>query len=409
MTHKIGWWLLPLVWLAVSCSKNEEPPKTVGQAIPYTGAPNRTLQALIDSIPTLRIYDSIYHHSDLGHLLDSLRGAQGAKYYTLFAPADEAFQKAGITLSQVGSYAPAVLDSIAFYLAATGSYTTEGLSTLQGYQPLNTLLQVTSIQSSYQGQPWNPGNGFSAQNPYIYTLYVGWTNGTLMQNGRPVGANQGIQATDGVLWETDTLVTKPTQEAYAVIAGDTSFSFFMAAGEISDSIYSNNYISVSRPVYTSGPDTVFLQLMAGLAPRTFFVPTNNAFRKAGFQSVTDIYNYILQSYNVVSGNFYDQNYNVIVTNMDSILNYHQSTGVFYTQDMLSDPSLNMYVESPTGAGQYNQHPVYLYLTFSNVNGQVVLHRQDFPGGRAATVVAPYDMTTLNGVVHSVDNLLLPQP
>jgi hypothetical protein len=395
------WWLLPLLWLAVSCSKNEEPPKQVGQVVPFQAGTNRTLVQVMDSIPDLRIYDSIYHHSDLGHTLDSLRGAGGA-LYTLFAPSDAAFQKAGITLAQVGSYAPAVLDSIVFYLTVTGPYTTQGLSGQVGYQPLNTFLQVTSIASSYVSQFYPYSNGYSSQYPYIYSLTVGWTSG-LMLNGKAAAAAgvQGLAATDGVLWELDTVILKPTQEAYAVIAGDTSFNFYMAVCRFDDSCYAAN-------VYNAR-DTPLLQMQQGQNARTYFVPTNNAFRKAGFQSVSDIYAYILTSQDIITGNFYDPNYNTLLTNVDSILNFCQTTGVLYTQDILHNTTLSSYVESPTGSGQYGQHPTFLFTTFAAVNGQVVLHRQDFPGGRAATVIAPADITTLNGVVHSLDNLLLPQP
>ncbi len=402
-------WILPLCWLAASCSKNEEPPKTVGQPIPYTQLTNRSLVELIDSIPDLRIYDSIYHHSDLGHYLDSLRAAGAASMFTLFAPTDSAFQRFGIGLSQVASYTPAALDSIVFYLATSGPYTSEGLSNLQGYEPVNTLLQVTSIASSYPGEPWQPGNGYNQQNPYSYYLTVGWTNGALLLNGVPVTSSgaSAIAATDGVLWMNDTVISKPTQEAYAVIAQDTAYSLYMAACYISDSVYSANYVSFNTIVYTSSPDTVALQMIQGVAPRTYFIPTNNAFRKAGFFSYNDIDNYIQNSVVVISGNFYNQYYNVMSTNMDSILLYNQSTGVFYTQDMLSNPSLNIYVEKPSGGGQSGQSAIFLNLLFSNQNGQVVLHRQDNPTGQAATIVSPHDITTLNGVVHSVDNLLLP--
>lgn len=409
MANKNIGWLLTLLWVMASCSKNEEPPKTVGQRIPYTQITNRSLVELIDSIPDLRIYDSIYHHSDLGHQLDSLRKAGAASMFTLFAPTDSAFQKAGISLAQVAGYAPAVLDSIVYYLALSGPYTSEGLGALQGYEPVNTLLQVTSIASSYQGEPWNPGNGYSQQYPYFYYLTLGFTNGSLMLNGEPVTSSGAsvLQATDGVLWANDTLITKPTQEAYAVISADTAYSLYMAACSISDSIYVANYVSFSTVVYTSGPDTVSLQMMQGVAPRTYFIPTNNAFRKAGFFTYNDIDDYIQNSVVVISGNFYNQYYNVMTTNMDSILLYNQSTGVFYTQDMLQNPTLNVYVEKPQGGGQNNQQAIFLNLLFSDQSGQVVLHRQDNPSGQAATIIAPHDITTLNGVVHSVDNLMLP--
>jgi hypothetical protein len=40
---------------------------------------------------------------------------------------------------------------------------------------------------------------------------------------------------------------------------------------------------------------------------------------------------------------------------------------------------------------------------------VVVHRDDIPGGRAVNIIAPHDITTLNGIVHRVDNLLWPTP
>lgn len=412
MHMRLAKYLLPLVVLAVSCSKNEEPPKAVGTAVQYTGAATQSLRQLADSIPDLRIYDSIFRHSDLAHTLDSLRAAGASKVYTLFAPSDKAFQTAGITLSSVAAMPPATLDSIVFYLSVSGAFSTQAVSGIQGYEPTNTLLQVGQLSSSYQGVPWNPGNGYTPGNPYIYTLTIGWTGGTLMLNGTPGAAagSGGIDATDGVLWEIDTLLTKPTQEAYAVILSDTTFSLYVAACRINDSVYESNYVSFNNPwtvAYTTDPDTMDLQMMQGTPARTYFIPTNDAFRRAGLFSTDDITAYVDNSVAVITGWFYDPNYNTMSTNLDSIFEFHQTRGTLYIQDMLNDPSLNRLAESPSGTGQNDQYPMYWGISLSSVSGQVVLHRQDYPNGRAARVTR--EITTLNGVIHAVDNLLLPQP
>jgi hypothetical protein len=103
-------------------------------------------------------------------------------------------------------------------------------------------------------------------------------------------------------------------------------------------------------------------------------------------------------------------YKEILTNMDSVLVNHRFLSDFtgttasinggwsylYTPDLLSLKTISN--GENEGA-----------MIFTGSGGNVTMHRQDFPNGRAANIIPESDINTLNGVIHHVDNLLLPKP
>jgi uncharacterized surface protein with fasciclin (FAS1) repeats len=366
---------------------------------------------MLDSLPNATFFDSAYRHAGMDAYLDSLRGKTTGAPYTIFVPTDDAFRAAGFTLQQIGQSSKAVLDSLLLYLTGAGSYTYGSLDSLSGSSALNTLLTDPNMQRTL-----GYNSGFSTYAPYQYVLYTCVKNGTLWLNGNPVRtAAQSLQATNGVVWPIDLLVQKPFFESYQVLASDTTYYFYKMALHISDSIYQSYY----QNYYFS--DTLGLQVKQGQPYITVLAPTNQAFRNAGFTNIAAIYAYIYSSY-AVNHNGTNQQNQPVRTNLDSVLDLHRVgyapysafnnpyfQVVLFTEDMLTDPAVNNMLLWYAEAYDNGQTSAYTDVDFQDNNGQVVVHRADAPGGRAVNVIAPHDVYTLNGVVHRVDNLLLPTP
>jgi fasciclin domain-containing protein len=402
--------------IVASCTKTEEPPAVIGKALPFpNGEATRTLVQLLDSIPTATIYRAAYHRSGLPHYIDSLRAGNARALYTLFVPTDAAFQAAGYSIDIINSMSPALSDSLARYLAIAGNYPSPSGNLTWGGETFYPMmypdagLTRTQVPSVF-GRSYN----------YYYTLNIAYTGNTLLLNGKPASAKAApIPATDGTIYMIDTLVIKPFYETYQVLQMDTSYSFFMAALRISDSLYAQQGILASNTNLQYPNDTIGLVLQRGNTNPGYnpfsilFAPVNDAFRRAGFNSIGDISNYINGSA-LASANYGTY----LLTNMDSILNNHimlinfgkftATKGYIYTDDILLNPAaLSFMIPPPGGSGLPS---INASTIFPVINGsQITLHRKDSPNGRGANLIDPSNITTLNGVIHRVDNLLLPTP
>jgi uncharacterized surface protein with fasciclin (FAS1) repeats len=401
------WLVIVLTASALSCTKSQEPTISVGQPVKYAGGAIHTLAQLLDSVPGCTIYSAAWKKANMNAWLDSARSGNNQPV-TIFVPTDNAFAAAGFTVDKINQLPLAQLDSLLLYLLVQGSYPSQNVINLQGSLELYPPLTTSYIKRSLP----DPGFLFDTRYPYKYELYLGWANNSLHLNGHPVApaGSQSFAATDGVLWSIDTLVQMPQPESYQVLTSDTVFSFYMAARRYSNQFYQrNNTISIFN-------DTLQMQLYTtGYGAKnafTILAPVNDAFRRAGFNSISDITAYIDRS------SPKDASGNAICTNMDSILNpgtigvgnwFQRAPFVntFFMTDLLNSSAINnLVVHQPAGLGDST---VFISVHFGNDNGQVVVHRNDYPNGRAAHIVAPHDIYTLNGVVHALDNLLLPNP
>lgn len=401
--------------LAGSCRKVEDPPARVGQELPFSG-PTKTLLQLLDSMPDVTLYKAMYLRSDLTHYLDSLNKGSQNPPYTLFVPTDKALTAAGFTAAVIAAAPEAQLDTLVRYLALSGNFNfPPGAKAGLTCYPL--MYPDPTMQRSESYPP------FSSYLPYYYILAVGFEGNTLLLNGSKVSSQAtAVLAVNGSIYRIDTLIQKPVYEMYEVVSRDTTLSLFLAGMRLNDSIY----LDKGMPTYyINYNDTGGLQLSisgypgAGSQPfMNVLAPTNDAFRKAGLGSVDAIRNFIYQS--VIAGPDYD--YSLMQTNLDSIFQYHlfyfnqllvlpgyytyQAAGTYvYTFDMANNPALMQ-----RSTVDYNGIPYTLNnVVFGNQGGQIVVHRADKPSARGATIIAPSDVTTLNGILHHVDNLLLPTP
>ena len=404
-----------LLWVTISsCAKKEEPPRTVGSELPYTNNVTRSLSQLVDSIPQASVYAAAFHRSSLQAYMDSLSLGTINAPYTLLVPTNDAMKAAGYTLDQVNALPSPMIDTLVRYLSLPGllpggsSAITGGITGSVAYAPMmypDPALQRTIVPSP-----------FSAYNPYNYLLSVAFRDSTMFLNGwKASGHATPVAATNGSVYLIDTLIQKPEFELCQLIAADTSLSFYLAALRKNNEIYQRQGMLTDTydPMHN---DTAALTAVAVLgipqpkvAPTTIvFAPDNNAFRKAGFSSIAAISDFIEQSA-AATGDYY----NLLLTNMDSILvqhrvlygyainytPYNQGLNAFYTVDMRYNP----YVQTQNNADLGGA------IFFQISNGNIIVHRQDAPNGRGAQVTAGSDITAVNGVLHKVDNLLLTTP
>lgn len=388
----------------MACTKTEEPPRPVGTALPFTDSAHHTLAALIDSLPEATIYRAAFHQAPLQAYMDSLRKASGSATspYTLFIPTDAAFKAYGIhSAEELAALPPAQVDTLLRYLAIPNK--------LQ--LPTNAdFLSATYNPMMYpdkQMERSRPGSVFLSF-PYVYTITPAFDNGHLLINGKQVAAHVNpLQATDGTIYLLDTVVEKPLHDLYQLVMADTSLSLYMAALRCNDSLYIDKGILGSEVFNIVCNDTVQLQFVTPQAnyPCNFtvlFAPDNNAFRKAGLYTATDVAAFINRSYLATA-----PPYTQVLTNMDSILVNHRllcnnnrlnlNVSYFYTADVIN--TLNpLYMNNSTNLGSC--------IFWHDAKGPL-MHRGDYPNGQAAYFLPGSDQVALNGVLHKMDNLLLP--
>ncbi|RAJ80254.1 fasciclin domain-containing protein [Chitinophaga dinghuensis] len=390
---------LLLVFIS-ACTKTEEPPKPIGGKLPFDSTVNKSLAQLVDSIPEASIFSAAIKRTSIRRYMDSLAGKNPSGPYTMFVPTNKAWQDAGFTADNIGAVPVATLDTMIRYLTIPGGIpaNTANLFGETNYYPI-TYRDRTITRS----QVPSPFLSWTTMY-YYYRIIVGMTDGVLRLNGKAVSKQAGISATNGTLYLLDSMVNKPYYESYQVLRYDTAFSFYMAALKKSNALY------VAKGIIGQFNDTATLVLTVGSdqpGKEPFaitFAPDNNAFRKAGFNAIADINSYIDKSALASA-----PNYTQMRTNMDSILVNHQLLSNYNTVN----PALTYLYSTDFRLGLYSVNlsnapqPGAVFVT--NINGQAVLHRQDYPQGRGAAIIAPSDITTLTGVIHRVDNLLLPTP
>lgn len=452
--------LIILVYTCYSCSKVNEIVPPAGPSLPYGEKIPVSTARLIDSIADLSIFRVIYRNSDAIHYLDSSRTAAGKPDlpFTLFAPRDAAWQQAGYNLTNAGSLSREQCNALVLYLLVPGRVLADSVNPTVGGTALYPAIQGITVPVEDE---W--GNVLYQQ--YTYSLDLAWHENKVLLNGNYSGTvSSMINALDGALYLLDTVIRKPERSVYEELAGDTAYSFYLAALEKSSAIYTGYKAGISpgdrnEEVFfaTAEPFNNYLRQLkkfiptpAGSANRfansyTVFAPDNNAFRKAGFNDIDDIERFIDRSY-ITTSAYKDVSHGYpMYTNMDSALcysfivplynksaglgiafNYEQAVkNIFNT--LLYTVNLELPALQQEGITAGTRMEFYDWLTFDEntwsfaenvTNGsmkwlfgkegsRISLRRGDMPDGPVAHIVPAHsNITALNGVIHRIDNLLL---
>jgi uncharacterized surface protein with fasciclin (FAS1) repeats len=193
----------------------------------------------------------------------------GTGPFTVFAPADDAFTAAGITMNTVNTLSADQLKSILLYHTLAAKVTSSNV-------PAGPNAAVATAGSD--------------------SIDVTKNSKGVFVNGVPV-VKADIAASNGVIHSLGSVLMPPAGNIVEVAQADTTFSYLVAA--------------VLR---ASQGTTKVAQVLAGVGPYTVFAPTNNAFRAAGFATVAAI-------------NSADPN------TLASILTYHVISGRIFSSDL----------------------------------------------------------------------------
>lgn len=365
-----------------ACRLKDAQVTPVGKPIEYSG-PSLLIRKLLDST-NLTIYKAIWKKVNMDSVID----AGGYQAYTLLAPSDDAFTKAGITADKVNSIPVEQLDTLLLYHVLDTWLSSIQLKQLNGSNNMKSLLRRIDYP------------GYYSNNPFIYYQYLGLHGGKLMVNGKPHPLN-ALEATNGTIYILDEVLKKPEQDMYEYLGSNPDFFYFMESVRINDSIYKTSW---ANPQLTR-----LLQTTSDHRSFTLFAPTNRAFQQSGFKTVDDIRQRALL-YPVDWAHYDNNNYYVYpTTSMDTVLsaNHLDYNGgmrvnyplVLFSNDLTDNPSLSGFQISP--GSQYHEGPQFIRLNFTSSNGAIMVKQTGsaLPARKLVTT----DLLLRNGVIHVIDD------
>jgi uncharacterized surface protein with fasciclin (FAS1) repeats len=388
--------LLPVLLLLafISCRKQDISPEPVGEAVPYDG-PTSLLKDVLAKSP-YTFFNTAWKRAGMDAHLDLI----GTNAFTLFVPTDKAFQDAGWTLDKINKTTPGALDTLLSYYITTGHYSPTAFAKMTGNMSLYTLLQSGDLPN------------YSADAPYKYMLFAGVHKDSLVINGLSVSKwGNALESMTAAIYPLDKFLPLPQLDMLGFLQADGRFSFYLEACRINDSLYLDQFpwdnVLLNLPLLTSQP-------MTG-GQFTLFAPTDNAFRKQGFNSIEDIRNYATRSLPI--GDPYNNEMGYFVyptTAMDSLLLPNRldyvgvggpSNGgplvtnpVYYANELQDNPGISGLVLLLGSIGSSAAH--IIRLDISNSTGNVLIKRLGATAPRLP--IAQKDVQVLNGVIHVID-------
>lgn len=286
---------------------------------------------------------------------------------TLFAPDNAAFRRSLIALGL-----PPVEAAIGFIDTAT-------LRSIISYHLTPEYLPAESIPTTFPNLQYatflNPAPQLSAL--LRLTIFPSRANGAYVNNIPITVVN--TEASNGVLHRVAAIVVPPSQSIYEIVSADTSFSFLIAALQRADS------------GQAQVPGSSLIESIKSIgANLTLFAPTNNAFRallsSTGLPPSPAVFPALpvntvrgLIAYHLLSVRAFSVNMPTTPTFIKTLLN----------SAIAVHPGVNVAVQF-TG-------PFVSSFKVTGVGN----------GGVSATVISQ-DKNATNGVVHTINQVLLPQ-
>ncbi|SFC78613.1 Fasciclin domain-containing protein [Parapedobacter composti] len=463
----IGLWISMAI-VTWSCSKVTEIPVELQPPLVYEHSALKEIAEIIAQEQELTIFREVYSRSGVEAYMDSVRATTTDTLtpFTLFVPRDAAWQAMGYSLESVSNLSAEACRELIMYLTVRGRYVPTNTS--DPVSGTNTLRPIIPARRYELQDDW----GFIRVSHQPYLLYLAWGGGNIYLNGKEAGTvgNDIHPATDGAVYLVNTLPIKPGKTVYEILQEDESFSFYLAALDISNQVYQEYQVGIdpenrSEELFWMTPEPFMndLSQLSSFSPMfgtittgnlnmnnmyTVFAPDNEAFIRAGFPDIASIADYIRSSYVTTAGYVEDMRRRPRYTNMDSVLNHsffarittishfpafelaRQSSNVnnqvVFTNDMLwnsvfRDEGIRRSVsltffdwtffdESLYDFTQLVEERSELKLLFRSEGNRITIRRGDAPDGQVANVVLEQsDIVAMNGVIHRIDNLLLPNP
>jgi len=420
-----------------ACQKREFMPDPEGAQVPFPDTVKSSLGDLMVKATELKTF---YAAWEKGSIKDIMQEKGTRARFTVFAPSDAAFQAKGVTVASIQAMSKANVDSLLLLYVSMSDVKPVDLQDRPDNMMVKSLLPKPGVYVKYY-----EGNvpGTVAYDLYYHRYYVKIQGDEIFANGKLVGRVKYAPATNGGLYILSSTLEKPTKTMLEVLEEDGRFNLFVASQRLTDRAFIESIAPELEPYLGYTPDddefmtsyayyrsyytkdwTFTRPIYEGyvgqnLVVSTLFAPTDEAFRKVGFNTVEDIVNF-----NLTHGNArFDEEYFDIRGGypMDTLYNYHRDFGrffqrvspggdraiqnatVFFSNDL--GPRLNDYYVSLAG----NVGPEYAYkmpLEFTINSGRVQIKIKG-SNAPAATVIDG-DILSLNGPIHVVDNLFVPK-
>jgi|GEM_PF-1289073 len=416
-----------------SCRKEGFIPPAEGEKVPYTDTLKVSLADALKQSGAQHFYKA-WQRSHLQHILDSLN--DGKSMFTILAPGDAAMEAGGYTPSVLETMDIRQLDSLLLFYVIKERITKEDLINRSDAYLAISLLNKPGVRTAPLP---NPGSGNTPSAPYNYRHYLQLENGKMIVNGKMAGTGAFIAAKDGYIWLLDQMIIRPEKNVLETLTADGRFTLLLGILRETQDVYADIY-KAAFGVPPSGysplsndffqtynwilkPDRPFLpKTNPNITLSTFFLPDDDAFRAAGFNSVADLMVFNrrkgLPYYDPVTrgwkGSFatndlldYHLNWGLTINRRNNLsLN---STIVFYSNMLNSSvvanyPILAVSLDPNDPAGDPGYYMPYKFTRDASGKTQMQVKDTTAP---VATIVEG-DINTLMGPVHVLDRLLIPK-
>lgn len=395
-----------LLYALASCNKTAYNP----QSFPVHAVPPadtlHNLRHIIDSLPSSGLFLLALKRTGYDTLL-----SQTDAFYTLVVPTDSLLIASGYTKDVIAYLDPSLLlTGIIVPQIWNGQIADATLDEADGY------VTATSIQ--------DPSTGNA--NSYPVAKQNGPSGGLWISGVRVSQERSGVRASNGYIHVASAFYTAPLSDAWTVLQSKPEFSYFVAACLIDDSVV-QAVGAYYQGIYSITSDVGIFQNQNGnngpTINYTYFVPTNQAFIDAGFNTIQEIRDY--------ANTTVADPYGVLLSPLDSIIYAHwMPNSNLYYFDLMKNPGLNqkeaadlrlpMETElynvayfantDPNGYGlpSYGQGYPYKGILHFQVSDTTVSITCNSAKNPPAAKVVEHDIMCTNGVIlHGVDHLFWP--
>lgn len=428
-----------LMLLFAACRKQEFMPPAEGAKIPEADTVKVTLKEALAASPAKLFYQA-WQRSSMDDQLRSL--SDGKSMFTILAPGDAALESDGFTLQKIQSMEKKDLDSLLMFYTLRERITAAQLEA----RPDNYIAMSLLSKPALKVPRFITGNpAFYESDPYYYRHHLQVKDGKTYVNGKVAGAGKYVATKDGYLWLLDHTVTKPEKTMLEAVEADGRFTLLLAILRYTDQQYNqiwkdatgNNHSGRNPDNKTFSkrwgweilPPPRINQRAPNLFKNTLLLPTDDAFRNAGFNSLADLQQFNIRrglprkildrfGYPVMSGNFatdtlldYHIDWGNLINGMkrDVATNANTNAPLFYS-NVMNNAVLGGYVVVGKWTGSNEEGlpdpNYYMPLDFSrDASGkvQVKVKGSDAP----AAVVVDTDIYSIMGPIHALDHLLVP--
>ncbi|WP_160715377.1 fasciclin domain-containing protein [Chitinophaga solisilvae] len=403
--RRIIFYTLALAGVLTACRKTEFQRPPVGVPVPYTDTATSDFNTLLAQ-STQKLFYAAWQKSHIDSLLKT--EGNGIRF-TVLAPDDAAMTAAGFTADKIATAKVTDLDSLMLFHVIPVYIDSAILLGQQGNVRHKSLLRDRTIKEMVT----RPGSAVSFPEAYTYKLYLGVApDRSLLINGKKSGRITPIYARNGIIYPISQPLVRPGKLMIDIIDTDPRFTILSGLLKAMDSTWEAvSYGWFERQQHQA------LRMYPGniVAGNAFFAPTNEAFKKAGFNSVEDLMTLNARSMPYLDEEWGEMRNGLFVT--DSLLAYSSwgrmyaprtsigaGSGVpamFWSND-LNDAMLSTFALVTSGD---NSVPVYLMPFGFGMNGTQITLKVKGSSHPAANIVEA-DIPTLQGPLHAVDNLIL---